>query len=639
MMAHPRAWLAGLLALALVAAFGVAAIASTSTTTLASTGPAGGNGALSAFFAASSADGSRLLFVSDETLVAGDTDTARDLYERAAGATTLVSTGPDGGNDDAFGVESGDMSADGAVVFFKSEEQLVATDTDARGDVYKRTGGATTLVSTGPDGGNGAFDVDLSAWSDDGSRAFMRTEEPLVAADTDAQPDIYERTGSTTTLLSTGPPGGNGNFASDFGASSADGTRVFFTTPEPLVAADTDSQYDSYERSGGVTTLVSTGPAGGNGAFSAFVEGISPDGTSAFFGTAEPLTAADTDSSSDVYERAGGNTTLVSTGPVGGNGNFDAQFQDSAANGGRVFFQTSEPLVASDTDSQSDVYQRAAGVTTLVSAGGNGAFDVNYLGASADGTRVFFQTAEPLVPADSDTQIDLYQRWRGATTLLSTGAAGANGAFPADFLKASADGRRVFFSTDEALVAGDTDSVRDIYERSGAETTLLSTGSSGGNGGFAVDFGQASTDGTLMFFGAQESLVPEDTDTRADVYQASISAPPADPPEEVPEERHDPPSPLVTPDTTAPNTTITRRPRNRAQKTVARFRFISTEAGSTFQCKVDRKRFVPCRSPRTVRARRGKHHVFRVRAIDAAGNVDATPALDRWTVLRKHRRS
>jgi hypothetical protein len=212
---------------------------------------------------------------------------------------------------------------------------------------------------------------------------------------------------------------------------------------------------------------------------------------------------------------------------------------------------------------------------------------------------------------------------------------GGNGPFPADFLKASADGRRVFFYTDESLVAGDTDTVRDVYERSGGETTLLSTGSSGGNAGFAVDFGDASADGTLMFFGTQEQLVPEDTDTRADVYQTSISAPPPDPEEQVPDEHHDPP--VVTPDTTAPNTRITSRPRNRTRKTVARFRFTSTEAGSTFQCKVDRKRYVPCTSPRKVRARRGKRHVFRVRAIDAAGNVDKTPALDRWKVLRKHR--
>ena len=57
-------------------------------------------------------------------------------------------------------------------------------------------------------------------------------------------------------------------------------------TSEALVDADTDTRFDVYERSGGQTTLVSTGPAGGNGAFDAIFAGASADGTRAFFVTA-----------------------------------------------------------------------------------------------------------------------------------------------------------------------------------------------------------------------------------------------------------------------------------------------------------------------------------------------------------------
>ena len=39
------------------------------------------------------------------------------------------------------------------------------------------------------------------------------------------------------------------------------------------MSADTDTQFDIYERSGGQTTLISTGPAGGNGAFEPSFEG------------------------------------------------------------------------------------------------------------------------------------------------------------------------------------------------------------------------------------------------------------------------------------------------------------------------------------------------------------------------------
>src|SRR5262245_31455628 len=66
--------------------------------------------------------------------------------------------------------------------------------------------------------------------------------------------------------VSTGPAGGNGAFQGFFAGASADGSRVFFATQEPLVGADTDTELDVYERSGGQTTLVSTGPTGGNGA-------------------------------------------------------------------------------------------------------------------------------------------------------------------------------------------------------------------------------------------------------------------------------------------------------------------------------------------------------------------------------------
>src|SRR6185295_15321754 len=63
--------------------------------------------------------------------------------------------------------------------------------------------------------------------------------------------------------------GGNGVPAASYRGQSADGTRVFFTTTEALVSADTDASSDIYERSAGTTTLISTGPTGGNGAFNA----------------------------------------------------------------------------------------------------------------------------------------------------------------------------------------------------------------------------------------------------------------------------------------------------------------------------------------------------------------------------------
>jgi len=55
-------------------------------------------------------------------------------------------------------------------------------------------------------------------------------------------------------------------------------------------------------------------------------------------------------------------------------------------------------------------------------------------------------------------------------------------------------------------------------------------------------------------------------------------------------------------------------------------RFRANEKGAKFQCRLDRRKFKPCRSPRVLKNLSEGKHRFRVRAIDAAGNVDKTPA-------------
>ena len=277
-------------------------------------------------------------------------------------------------------------------------------------------------------------------------------------------------------LVSTGPAGGNGPLTAAYAGSSTDGERVFFETLERLVAADTDNRNDVYESASGVTSLVSTGTTGGNGGVDAFFYGASADGASVLFGTSERLTAADTDSASDVYERASGATTLVSTGSTGGNGPQGAFFDGVSADGARVFFHTAERLTAGDTDSQADVYERSGGATALVStgsSGGNGAFPAFFDGASADGTRVFFDTDERLESGDTDSVQDVYERTGGGTSLVSIGPDGGNGPFPAFFDAASEDGTRVILATDEILTEPDVDASFDVYQRDGGTMSVL----------------------------------------------------------------------------------------------------------------------------------------------------------------------
>ena len=500
-----------------------------------SQGATGGNATLPTQFMGASADGTRVVLRTEEQLTAGDTDTTFDLYERAGGVTTHLSVGPSGGNTASVLPHFGGMSSDGQRVFFEIAENLVPGDTDdcdpdspgpnPCSDVYESFAGSTTLVSTAP-GANAGNAAKFAGASEDGARVFFHTDESLSAADTDSEIDLYERAGGTTTLMSRGPAGGTGSFTADFSGASADGARVYFYTSEQLTSQDTDSGPDVYERANGATALVSTGPAGGNSGAAAVFEAVTRDGSRAFVSTTEQLTSQDTDSSSDVYERAGGSTVLVSTGPAGGNGPADATFKVASEGGSRVLFESADRLVSADTDAATDVYERWGGSTVLVStgpAGGNGTEDALFQGASSDAARVVFGTAESLDAADTDSLLDLYERVDGTTALVSSTPTGGNGAFEAYFSGISRDGRRVFFETLEALVS-DSDLLPDVYEYSNGATTRLSTGTGGGNGAYIAVFLGAADDGSRVFFNTAEVLADTDDDTASDVYMAQTAA-------------------------------------------------------------------------------------------------------------------
>jgi hypothetical protein len=103
-----------------------------------------------------------------------------------------------------------------------------------------------------------------------------------------------------------------------------------------------------------------------------------------------------------------------------------------------------------------------------------------------------------------------------------------------------------------------------------------------------------------------------------------------------------PPSPCSSPvtyteDSTAPLTQITMGPGVKTRKRKAVFRFTDASddpPGTTFLCKVDRHKWAQCSSPLKVRRLGFRRHTVRVKAIDSAGNAEATGAKRRFKVVR-----
>ncbi len=472
---------------------------------------------------------------------------------------------------------SNDSATAGSTLF--PEEPLVRADGPRYSNLYEVAGAGTaspslSIVNRGVNdaviggacgarlGSEGDVNAGRSmtrAVSSDGSVVYFSARAGASAAgscDTGAGVRIFKRVDSTTVAVSASqctrtasdPGGACSTVGGDdfYWAASADGSKVFFTSPRQLTNSDTDTTndlylYDSSPPAGEPNLVqvsagqVTTGhPTIGSGAGVLGVSDVSMDGSRVYFAATGQLTP---------QALAGFNNLYV----------FE---RDAAHPNGRIGFIGS--LQFGDPDS--DLWSKVSGSADK----GRPVYALPFYDTDLDGSRVdgdgrflVFVSVARLLAEDQDFVDDLY-RYDDQTGQLACLSCSGDQAIPvaiygqqinvanADSVQerriASEDGSAIVFTSREPLAAEDTNVVTDVYLWRDGALTLVSgaTGDRGVVGAGGTDFqngvgGPAiSADGNSIFFQTRATLVARDTNNGGyDFYAARVDggsplvAPPA----------------------------------------------------------------------------------------------------------------
>jgi len=556
--------------------------------------------------------GDRAFFATPESLDSADGDTGIDIYVRDLGeeTTTLISvTGicpsplPVG---QSCKPSFGGLSPDGTHVFFETNERLNGADTDSSQDLYDWSGGAPDIVSIGPDGGNGSGIVTYAGSSSDGRAVYFETDEKLVVpADGDDEPDVYQHLEGATTLISAGAPGhGNGTELASFEWATLQGSteHVIFSTEEQLTDGDTDSAQDLYERSAGTTSLLSVPAAGGD--FDASFAGASADGTKIFFVTDEQLTPSDTDLGSDVYLRSGIQTTLVSTGQVGGNGPFPVGgLHGVTTDGSRAFFVTQERLTVDDDFTEQDVFAWGGTGTLLVSV-------KNPADLVLGPPPPVLEATVPPSPGPSTVPTIVGQAEAGSLIkIYRTSACFGDPVAEGTAEQLSSPGLTVKV----AVAIGSTTNYRATAEADGVVSdcsgplSYTQQNPPAGEGGGGSGGGTGGATGGTTLATAPTGGSGAKTGGRA---HGGISY-----------------------QTPLPRITFGPAAKTRLRRPTFRFVDSTEQPGTAFFCRVDRQRWSGCSSPFKARKLKAGRHLFAVKAVNAVGTPGPSPVSRKFKVV------
>jgi hypothetical protein len=327
---------------------------------------------------------------------------------------------------------------------------------------------------------------------------------------------------------------------------SEDGRSAFFVSPDPESNSGRPSElYVRQTAQDGTqkTTLVSRDLllAEVDGLPSAAPSGVlkglagsqsyiyaSPDGSRVFFTSTDQLTAdAPSDQEIKVYEFDTVRNTLTY---IPGLSTHPSEILHSSRNGSNLLFASEGELGLWNEGTVTNIAQGFVKVTR----------------STETGSVYVFQTRAAFPEFgfnNGDGEYEEVYRYETAGNTLSCiscppagtaplGDAELSHAFPSGnegntFLMLTADhgmsddAGRIFFDTPSALVAQDTNGVRDAYEWENGTVYLISTGVSRRES----FFGDNSPSGNDVFFSTAEGLAPGDADEGYDLYDARVPRP------------------------------------------------------------------------------------------------------------------
>jgi Tol biopolymer transport system component len=137
---------------------------------------------------------------------------------------------------------------------------------------------------------------------------------------------------------------------------------------------------------------------------------------------------------------------------------------------------------------------------------------------------VFVSDATNVVPGDTNGVADIFLRDRQAGTTVRI--SGANADAPSDAPAISANGRYVTFTSEAALVPGDTNGIADVFLRDLRTGSLrrVNVSTTGARANALTASLTMSANGRYVAFTSEAALVPGDTNGIADVFLHDVRA-------------------------------------------------------------------------------------------------------------------